>query len=314
MAEPVQTRRPVDDLSDEPILQRWAELPDGSLEFQQTPLTEHDFLFPQEGDHWVQGRRHSVTRRDLAQVLDDHFDREPDVMVLEDVQVLLGPGLPEPCPDVSVIRGVKPYFLTVFDVAAEGVVPCLVIEIVSPKGSRIRGTDMVRKVKEYCRAGISEYLIVDRPGRSELSPFHLILYRRDSRGRYQRIEPDPQGRVFSETTNLWFSVSPAGDEVFVHDAATGEKLLTAKELREARRADEKRLRREEMARKSAEAARKTAEVAWKAAERAREAAEREADREAGERRAAEERAKTAEDELERLQEEMQRLRGGSSFG
>ncbi len=299
MAEPVKTRpvrdEQADDLSDEPTLLRWIERPDGSLAFREIPLTVEDFLNPQEGDHWVQGRRHGLTRRDLAQVLDDHFDQEPDVMVLEDVKHLLGPGLSEPAPDVSVIRGVKPYYLTVFDVVAEGVAPCLVIEIVSPKGWRIRGTDMVGKVEDYRRAGIPEYLIVDRPGRTELSPFYLILYRLDSQGRYQRIEPDTKGSVFSETTNLLFSVSPEGDQVLVHDAATGERLLTAKELREARKTAEAEAIREAEARKAAEA-----EVVREA--EARKAAEAEAVREAEVRKA-------AEAEVARLRTELDRLRG-----
>lgn len=293
--DPDRTPQSEDDLSDEPTLLRWVERPDGKLELRETPLTVYDFLHAQEGDHWVQGRRHGLTRRDLASMLDLHFSREPDVMVLEDVKVLLGPGLPEPCPDVSVIRGVKPYFLSVFDVAAEGVAPCLVIEIVSPKGWRIRNSDLKGKVEDYRRAGVPEYLIVDRPGRTELSPFHLILYRLDSRGRYQQIEPDIQGRLLSETTNLWFSVPPEGDRVLVHDAATGERLLTAQELGRACRAAEKEAR-------QAEKARKAAETKATREEKARKAAETKATRAA-------ERAATAEAELERLREEMRRLRG-----
>jgi Uma2 family endonuclease len=327
MAEPVKIRRvrddperaprPADDLSEEPTLLRWVERPDGKMELRETPLTVEDFLHPQEGDHWVQGRRHGLTRRDLAQMLDDHFDHEPDVMVLEDVKHLLGPGLPEPAPDVSVVRGVKPYYLTVFDLVAEGVAPCLVIEIVSPKGWRIRRTDLEGKVEDYRRAGIPEYLIIDRPGRTELSPFHLLMYRRDSLGRYQRIEPDSQGRVLSETTGLWFSVPPEGDRVLVYDATTGERLLTAKEQREARRAAETQARREETARKTAEKkatreaeARKVAEKKAAREAETRKAAEEKAAREAEERKAAVGRAEAAEAELARLREEMRRLRDG----
>ena len=298
--DPDRTPQSEDDLPDEPTLLRWVERPDGKLELRETPLTVYDFLHPQEGDHWVQGRRHGLTRRDLASMLDLHFSQEPDVMVLEDVGHVLGPGLPQPAPDVSVVRGVKPYYLTVYDVVAEGVPPCLVIEIVSPKGWRIRNSDLKGKVEDYRRAGIPEYLIVDRPGRTELSPFHLILHRLDSRGRYQRVEPDAQGRLLSETTNLWFSVPPEGDRVLVHDAATGERLLTAQELGQACRAAEKEAR-------QAEKARKAAETKAAREEKARKAAETKATRAA-------ERAATAEAELERLREEMRRLRGDPPSG
>ena len=168
-------------------------------------------------------------------------------MVLDDVKHLLGPGLPGPAPDISVIRGARypDPELESFDVVKQGVVPCLVIEIVSPFDARIRRTDEVDKVKLYEKVGIPEYLLVDLPRRATRHRFRLKAYRLGSDRRYSLIEPDEQGCLLSETTGLRFGVSPAGDRVDIFDARTGERLLSALE--------------EEVARKAEKAARETAE-------------------------------------------------------
>jgi hypothetical protein len=72
----------------------------------------------------------------------------------------------------------------------------------------------------------------------------------DAQGRYQKIEPDPQGRLYSQTTGLWFGLSPDGRQVWLTDAVTGERLLTPEEEESARRAAES-----EIARLRAEVAR-----------------------------------------------------------
>jgi Uma2 family endonuclease len=227
------------------LLQRWIERPDGHLELLEIPLTPEDFLDPQLEDTMVQGLPHSRIRRYFAEILDRHFQTDEDVMILEDVKHLFGPGLPGPAPDVSVIRGAlnPDDDLQSFDILEQGVVPCLVIEVVSPFDARIRRTDEVDKVSLYQRIGIPEYLLVDLPRRGTGRRFRVRGYRLSPAKRYQAIEPDDQGYLLSETTQLRFGVPPKGDRVDIFDVRTGERLRTPLEEEEGRKAAEKEIQR-----------------------------------------------------------------------
>ena len=232
---------------DEPgiLLVRWVERPDGRMEQVELPLTPELFLNPQLGDKWMQGERHLRTTYDLFGVLDSHFAADPDVAVTSDLQHDFGRRLPAPCPDVSVIRGVrKEANRYSFNTRKEGVVPCLILEVVSPRASAIRNTDLEAKVALYERTGIREYVIVDSTLQDPR--FRLLGYRLDRSGRYRPIELNTEGRLFSETTSLWFQVSPDGNRVFVFESPSGRRLLNLDEERE--RADQ-----EAQARKVAEA-------------------------------------------------------------
>ena len=258
------------------LLLRWVERPDGQMELLEAPLTREDYLNPRFGDKWLQGKLHGKIIRDLADRLERWFQPRPEFLILEDVQHLLGRGLPKPCPDVSVIRGAqRPERVDAsFDVVRQGVPPCLIIEVISPRDARIRKVDEQDKVEIYQRAGVPEYLLLDLP-RQPSGRLGIFGYRLDPAGTYQRIVPDEQGRLLSETTGLWFSISPQGDRVVIRDVATGALLQTSAE--------------EEQGRK-------------------REAAAREKETKA--RQAAEQRAATAEAELARLRAENERLRRG----
>jgi Uma2 family endonuclease len=238
MAEPV--RKPIDSdlLDEEPgiTLDRWVERPGGRMELVSMPLTPELFLNPQVGDKMTQGKRHFDTARLIAERLEDFFRPVPGVLVTIDMKHLFGPGLDQPGPDISVIRGVRNRDADreSFDVIAEGVRPCLIIEIVSPLSSRIRKTDLEEKVTLYRRVGIQEYLILDCQRRDRR--FRLIGYRLGSAG-YLPIEPDEEGRLLSETTGLWFQVAPDGDHVLIFEYPSGRLLPTREER--ARAAEEK---------------------------------------------------------------------------
>ena len=249
MAEPAWKTPPeAAELDEEPaLLQRWVERPDGHLELLEIPLTPEDFLDPQLEDKMVQGRPHSLARHYLVGLLYHHFRSDPDFMVLEDMKHLF-PGLPGPAPDISVIRGAKhdDPEIESFDMNMQGVPPGLVIEVVSPKDSRIRRTDEVDKVALYEQVGVHEYLLVDTPRRATAHRFRLRGYRLGADGCYREIQPNREGRLFSEATSLWFGVSPDGDRIEIFDAATGARLLTQQETEAelARlRAEVERLRR-----------------------------------------------------------------------
>ncbi|MFY9826378.1 MAG: Uma2 family endonuclease [Thermoanaerobaculia bacterium] len=267
------------------LLERWVELPDGRMELRHTRLTPEDYLNPRFGDKWLQGREHSEVSPDVADRLRRWFGSRPDILVLNDVQHRLGPGFPNPSPDVSVIQGARrpDRDLTTFDVVKQGAVPRLIVEVISPRDRRIREVDEVDKVALYQRRGVPEYLLVVLPRRRP-EPYRISGYRLDPSGVYQPIVPDEQGRLLSETTGLWFAVSPEGDGVVIRDAATGELLRTSKEEEQERKLE-------------AQARQAEAE--------ARQAAEARAAKEAEARQA-------AESELARLRAEIERLRGGGT--
>jgi Uma2 family endonuclease len=246
-------------------LLRWVKFPGGELEQVAMPLTPERFLYTHLGDQLSQGKRHSDTARQIADMLDQFFRSAPDVLVTFDLRHYFGRGLPYPAPDVSVIRGVrnKDADRLSFNVKREGVSPCLVFEVVSPRSSPIRHTDLVTKVDLYRQAGVREYVIADRDlldGR-----FRLLGYRLEGAGsgatgaRYRPIEPDAQGRILSETTGLWFQTSPDGSRVRLFEYPSGRPLLTREEEETLREAAEERARRaeDEVARLRAELARLT---------------------------------------------------------
>ena len=267
---------------------KYIRLVGGKVEEQRIPLTAADLLDPQLGDvTLVQGGPHWKLSRRLAEVLELFFEEDAEVMVVGDMKMIWGiPGLKEPAPDVAVIRGVKARdeVREVFDVVKEGVRPCLVIEVVSPKYDEIRRNDYVEKKDIYERAGIPEYLIVE-PYRVAGNPIRQWTgYRLGLDGCYQRIEPDAEGHLLSETTGLLFGIAESGGYQVIN-ARTGEPLLDLSQLSVARKAAEERASQE-------------AERAVGEAERATQEAER-ADREA-------EARKAAEDEIARLRAELDR--------
>ncbi len=242
--------------SEEPGLTvlRWIERPDGRMEQVELPLTPERFLNPQVGDQMTQGRRHGETAAELAALLRDHFQMAPDVLVLFDVKHIFDPALPEPGPDVSVIRGVrdKEADRESFNARKEGAVPSLIIEVVSPRDTRIRRADVETKVRIYERAGIQEYVIVDSTRRDRR--FRLLGYRLGEAGQYLPIEQDADGRILSTTTGLWFQVAPDGNRVLVFEHPGGRQLLNLQETGEkARRETKAREEADEKARREAEA-------------------------------------------------------------
>jgi Uma2 family endonuclease len=282
---------------------KYVRLVGGKVEEQRIPLTAEDLLDPQLGDvTLVQGGPHGKLSRRLGGVLELFFEDDADVMVIGDMKILWGiPGLKDPAPDIAVIRGARDEdeVREVFDVVKEGVRPCPIIEVVSPKYEEIRRNDYVEKKAIYERAGIPEYLIVE-PFRVPRSPIRKWTgYRSGFDGRYQRIEPDGEGRLLSETTGLLFGIAEDGG-FQVANARTGELLLDLSQLSSARNAAEERAAQEAEARIAAEQrAAQEVEAREAAEERAGQASERAA-REA-------EARKAAEAEIARLRAELERI-------
>src|SRR5262249_4737634 len=187
-----------DETVEKAVLLRWVERSNGRRELLELPLTRELFLDPQLGDTMVQGDWHDITAREIAGILEDHFRPQADVRVFHDMKHYLVRGWPNPAPDVSVVRGLRPRRRrSTFRVKKEGVRPCLVIEVVSPS-PETRQADLDDKVRLYEAAGILEYLIADSPSGQTGLPFQLLGYRLDAVGRYQLMVPDAQGSLLSE--------------------------------------------------------------------------------------------------------------------
>jgi Uma2 family endonuclease len=206
--------------------------PNGTEYYVEIPLTEADFLDPQEGDRKMQKSKHARCTVEIFNRLDNYYAKDRTTGVFFDLKMEWGiPGLKNPAPDISVVPRLrdKDADLGSFKVKEQGTRPVLVIEVMSP---HYQGDDTV-KVKLYRRAGIKEYLIVNPYHGDQRNHYHLTLYRLVGR-KYQQIEPDQEGCWLSETTGVFFGVSADKREVTLMVAETGEKLLTPREEQQAR--------------------------------------------------------------------------------
>jgi hypothetical protein len=132
--------------------------------------------------------------------------------------------------------------------------PSLILDVVSFSEAAMYRLDHQLKFELYQRVGIPEYLVIDPPFPGK-NPLGLTGYRLGADRRYRRIEPDSQGCLHSETTQLLFAPSADRRTIRVGNAATGEWLLTSSAEQAARRAAEERARQAE-----AEVARLRAEL------------------------------------------------------
>ncbi len=255
MADPL--RKPPADAEPDPFRygsrRKRVRLPSGEVVEQEVPLTAEDLLDPQPGDEVTQSDPHAQIVTTLHDLLRRHYEAVHDVVILCDMKIEWGiSGLPNPSPDLAVVRGIlKREGRSIYRVAEEGKLPSLVLEVVSYSDTAMYKNDHKVKVELYQRVGIPEYLIVDPPFPAK-NPLALTGYRLGADRRYRRIESDSQGRLHSETTQLFFAPSEDRRTVRVGDAATGEWLLTGSEEQAARRAAEERARQELEARRGAE--------------------------------------------------------------
>lgn len=210
---------------------QWISLPDGTRKKREIPLTARDLLNPQVGDQVVQNTWHIDIAHVLLDMLKWRYEAHPDVLVSSDLKILWGiPGLENPAPDVVVIPGVRnrDKYRRSFSVRREGTRPTLCVEVVSDDPEQ-RDNDYSEKVRIYQQAGVREYLIFD-PAYHTGDPF-WTGYRLDPGGRYRLLTPDAEGRLYSETTGLWFGIDPDQRALRVVDALTGERLQTSEEAR-----------------------------------------------------------------------------------
>ncbi len=254
--------------------------PDGTLVEEQVPLTLEDLLFPEEGDFIVQTVGHNQDCAYLMLVLKARLADDPSAVVISDCRVAWDvPGLKPLGPDVAVFFGLHGYEdWGTLDVAKEGAIPALVIEVTSPD---TRKNDVGIKKEFYHRAGVPQYVIVDVRSRKDGRHLRLASYRQTPAG-YESVPPDDRGWVWLDCVELWLG----GDEgrAVCYDGETVAEIGDYTSVCQALA---------------------LAEVQAAADARARAVAE--------ERAATDARARAAVEARNReLEEELRRLRGGSS--
>lgn len=205
------------------------EQPDGTMIEVKIPLTEFEFLHPQEGYRLLNSTFHEQARSDVRDMLTRRYRNASDTAVFSDLIIKWGiPNLGNHCPDVCVVFGIKnkEQNRTAFEVVSEGVRPSLLVEVVSP---RYRKADRETKVKEYSQASVQEYIIIDqRKQRSQV--IEEVIGYRLLEGSYIPITPDEEGWVLCDTVGVKISLDQG--QVLMEDATTGEKLLTSSQLEE----------------------------------------------------------------------------------
>ncbi|HEY7158399.1 MAG TPA: Uma2 family endonuclease [Gemmataceae bacterium] len=212
--------------------------PDGPKVSVRTPLTLDDVLHPREGDRIPENSQQENDRIYLATVLRYRLAGNPHALVLSDCLIDWGVrGLRNHSPDISVFDGVQgtSRHWGTFVVAAEGARPLLAIEVVSPDAHdrQARDNDVVTKVREYYRARVPLYGIVDQERVD--GPRRIIGYRRGAR-KYVPVPLDDRGRLLMEPPRLLLGLRD--ERAVCWDADTGEEIPDLTGMAQARQAAE----------------------------------------------------------------------------
>jgi Uma2 family endonuclease len=199
--------------------------PDGTTDFSNIPLSEAEFLHPKEGYRLPNNTFHDQTISDARDLLSRRYANNPEVAVFSDLLIKWDIDLDDHSPDICVVFGIhqKEENRTTFVVEEEGVRPALILEVVSP---RYRKADRETKVLHYARAGVREYIIIDRRRQRGQLVDEVLGYRLVE-GQYIPLTPDEEGRIYCQTVEL--SIGLQEGRVVMVDARTGERLLTSLE-------------------------------------------------------------------------------------
>jgi Uma2 family endonuclease len=273
-------------------------MPDGSIDFDQIPLTLEDALHPQEGDVIPETTVHNRDRAYLTEVFESRPLSPPITYVTTDLLINWGvEGMRNTSPDVAVFVGLNQEPNRnegVFHLKEYGGRCLLALEIVS---TSTRVNDVVHKKSLYHQADVPFYILIDQE--REGSSRRLRAYRWQPTG-YEEASLDDQGRLLLPGLGTYLTVH--NDRVLCQDADTGRELgnyaRLVRDLEEMERRDQEREREMESTILRA----REAELSARQAEKAREDAEAKALKEA---RARED----AERELQELREQLRQLRG-----
>jgi len=190
---------------------------------------------------------------DLLFMLETRYRDADDVYVAGHMFVYYEKGNPAAvfAPDVFVAFGVPKRLRRSFKLWEEPAAPTVVFEV-SSKSTWME--DRGNKMALCERLGVEEYYICD-PLAEYLEP--PLQGHRLIDGRYEPIEPEPDGRLLREWLGLW--LRREADHLELVEVGSGHRLLRPAEIEAARRTEEAARRVEEAARRAEEAARRAAE-------------------------------------------------------
>lgn len=196
----------------------------GAKQRVRVPLTLDDVLHPQEGDHIPDNSQQGRDCNYLYGVLKWRLANHSHVVVFTDCLINWGVrGLRNHSPDISVFDGVgdPQRIWRTFRVARERARPLLAIEIVSPDAhdKQARDNDVVTKVREYYRAGVPLYVLVDQEHVD--GPRRIVGYRRGAH-KYVRLPLDERGRVRLSPVRLRMGLHE--ERVVCWDADTDKEI------------------------------------------------------------------------------------------
>jgi colicin import membrane protein len=201
---------------------RWVQSGDQSI---QVPLTEADFLHPQEEDRFLITDHHLDAMIDLRQAIQFANHEQPGVRVFCDHRTDWQTGNVLPMgPDVVVFGDFHAEWdgdvgtLTVEDLA---VTKLLVVEITSPS---TRHVDLGEKPPLYHRVGVPHLLIVDLCPTGGADP--QLLGFRATRKEFVPVKADPEYGIWIPTVEMWFKLE--GSKVVSHTRSK-ERILDNQE-------------------------------------------------------------------------------------
>jgi Uma2 family endonuclease len=191
------------------------------------PLRKDNVFYPEsDGQPMGETELHRDEIVYLIEAFQERFQEETDVYVGGDLFLYYRQGSPREavCPDVMVVRGVpKLPMRRIFKLWEEGETPCLVIEVSSES---TQGNDFDSKMALYERLGIEEYFLYDPLAERtpQLQAFRLANY-----GRYQPVDPEPDGSLVSHTTGVTLRME--GERIRMVEPVTGRPFLRDTEIR-----------------------------------------------------------------------------------
>ncbi|MGL6076333.1 MAG: Uma2 family endonuclease [Fimbriiglobus sp.] len=245
----------------------------GKERSEYVPLSEEDFLHPQEEDRFMIVDKHWVTVTYIRQAIEFANEHRPAIRVFSDhridweVEGILPHG-----PDVVVFdRFLKPWddMEGTLPVKTMEALPLAIIEVTSESTRHI---DFEEKYLEYCDAGIPYYIIVDFHGPK--GSMSILGFRRKA-GEYFPMRKDPNLGYFIPGVNIFIRLENENVIVSDEDGVEIPRQIEAfRKLREETARAEAEKKRAETEKKRAETEAQRAEVEKKRADDlARELAE-----------------------------------------
>jgi Uma2 family endonuclease len=205
--------------------------PDGRMELVQIPLTPEEAMHPEEDYVGPEPSYQDLISDDICDMLRPHCaQRDRKLRVARNLLFKWDkPALKKHAPDVCVIPNITDPQAnwTTFHVAKEKTRPCLIIEIVSPASKE---ADRVKKVDDYARAGVQEYVYIDYWRRKGQMQWEIAGFRLH-KNRYLPMLPDEDGAIYCETVGVRMGIE--NGKVWMENYETGERLLNNLEARQA---------------------------------------------------------------------------------